>query len=150
MYFIDKHSDLFDETIRIVIIGFQKGSGKWSEVREKWVKSQGILKWILSGNPVWEETDNRYYCIKRPAQACAGYLKSRLIQHNPFSRTLNAWLFDFTYTHYGAVTKIDVINSNMHRCEQVKAFLKPTDLSCFCKPSLYVQQKFKFSSNNMI
>ena len=51
MYFIDKHSDLFDETIRIVIIGFQKGSGKWLEVREKSVKSQGILKWILSGNP---------------------------------------------------------------------------------------------------
>ena len=51
MYFIDKHSDLFDETIRIVIIRFQKGSGKWSEVREKSVKSQGILKWILSGNP---------------------------------------------------------------------------------------------------
>ena len=52
MYFIDKHSNLFDATIRIVIISFQKGSGKWSEVREKSVKSQGILKWILSGNPV--------------------------------------------------------------------------------------------------
>ena len=51
MYFIDKHSDLFDEMIQIVIISFQKGSGKWSEVREKSVKSQGILKWILSGNP---------------------------------------------------------------------------------------------------
>ena len=29
-----------------------KGSGKWLKVREKSVKSQGILKWILSGNPV--------------------------------------------------------------------------------------------------
>ena len=28
-----------------------KGSGKWSKVREKSVKSQGILKRILSGNP---------------------------------------------------------------------------------------------------
>ena len=28
-----------------------KGSGKWLKVREKSVKSQGILKWILSGNP---------------------------------------------------------------------------------------------------
>ena len=28
-----------------------KGSGKQSEVRKKSVKIQGILKWILSGNP---------------------------------------------------------------------------------------------------
>ena len=33
-------------------IGLSKGSGKWSKVREKSVKSQGILKTILSGNPV--------------------------------------------------------------------------------------------------
>ena len=33
-------------------IGLPKGSGKWLKVREKSVKSQGILKWILSGNPV--------------------------------------------------------------------------------------------------
>ena len=32
-------------------IGLPKGSGKWLKVREKSVKSQGILKWILSGNP---------------------------------------------------------------------------------------------------
>ena len=32
-------------------IGLQKGSGKRLKVREKSVKSQGILKWILSGNP---------------------------------------------------------------------------------------------------
>ena len=32
-------------------IGFPKGSGKRLKVREKSVKSQGILKWILSGNP---------------------------------------------------------------------------------------------------
>ena len=32
-------------------IGLPKGSGKQSKVREKSVKSQGILKWILSGNP---------------------------------------------------------------------------------------------------
>ena len=31
--------------------GLQKGSGKRLKVREKSVKSQGILKWILSGNP---------------------------------------------------------------------------------------------------
>ena len=33
-------------------IGLPKGSGKRLKVREMSVKSQGILKWILSGNPV--------------------------------------------------------------------------------------------------
>ena len=32
-------------------IGLPKGSGKRLKVREKSVKSQGILKWILSDNP---------------------------------------------------------------------------------------------------
>ena len=32
-------------------IGLPKGSVKRLKVREKSVKSQGILKWILSGNP---------------------------------------------------------------------------------------------------
>ena len=32
-------------------IGLPKRSGKRLKVREKSVKSQGILKWILSGNP---------------------------------------------------------------------------------------------------
>ena len=36
-------------------IGLPKGSGKRLKVREKSVKSQGILKWILSGNPVWRQ-----------------------------------------------------------------------------------------------
>ena len=36
-------------------IGLPKGSGKRLKVREKSVKSQGILKWILSGNPVLHE-----------------------------------------------------------------------------------------------
>ena len=35
----------------MAIIGRQKGSGKRSRVREKSVKSQGILIWIMSGNP---------------------------------------------------------------------------------------------------
>ena len=35
-------------------IGLPKGSGKRLKVREKSVKSQGILKWILSGNPEYE------------------------------------------------------------------------------------------------
>ena len=33
-------------------IGLPTGSGKLLKVWEKSVKSQGILKWILSGNPV--------------------------------------------------------------------------------------------------
>ena len=32
-------------------IGLPKGSGKRLKVGEKSVKSQGILKWVLSGNP---------------------------------------------------------------------------------------------------
>ena len=32
-------------------IGLPIGSGKRLKVREKSVKSQGIFKWILSGNP---------------------------------------------------------------------------------------------------
>ena len=36
----------------MAIIGLQKESGKKSRVREKSVKSQGILIWIMSGNPV--------------------------------------------------------------------------------------------------
>ena len=36
-------------------IDLPKGSGKQLKVREKSVKSQGILKWILSGNPDMSE-----------------------------------------------------------------------------------------------
>ena len=36
----------------MAIIGLLKRSGKRLKVREKSVKSQGVLKWILSGNPV--------------------------------------------------------------------------------------------------
>ena len=41
-------------------IGLPKGSGKWLKVREKSVKSQGILKWILSGNPA--PTEGKIWC----------------------------------------------------------------------------------------
>ena len=37
--------------MRIAIISLHNGSGKRSKVREKSVKSQGIRKLILSGNP---------------------------------------------------------------------------------------------------
>ena len=37
--------------MKMAIIGLPKGSGKRLKVREKSVNSQGILKWILSGNP---------------------------------------------------------------------------------------------------
>ena len=39
-------------------IGLPKGSGKRLKVREKSVKSQGILKWILSGNPDLESYES--------------------------------------------------------------------------------------------
>ena len=38
--------------MKMAKIGLPKGSGKQLKVREKSVKSQGIFKWILSGNPV--------------------------------------------------------------------------------------------------
>ena len=44
-------------------IGLPKGSVKRLKVREKSVKSQGILKWILSGNPVLE---NHSKAVKSP------------------------------------------------------------------------------------
>ena len=37
--------------MKMARFGLQKGSGKRFKVREKSVKSQGILEWILSGNP---------------------------------------------------------------------------------------------------
>ena len=43
--------------MKMAKIGLPKGSGKRLKVREKSVKSQGILKYILSGNPVTLETE---------------------------------------------------------------------------------------------
>ena len=48
-------------------IGLPKGSGKRLKVREKSVKSQGILKWILSGNP---DSDFNIYQILRKIPLC--------------------------------------------------------------------------------
>ena len=44
----EKSSD--SRWMKMAKIGLPKGSGKRLKVREKSVKSQGILKWILSGN----------------------------------------------------------------------------------------------------
>ena len=41
-------------------IGLPKGSGKWLKVREKSVKSQGILEWILSGNPDFKASNYQF------------------------------------------------------------------------------------------
>ena len=41
-------------------IDLPKRSGKRWKVREKSVKSQGILKRILSGNPVSRDRNNRH------------------------------------------------------------------------------------------
>ena len=45
-------------------IGFPKGSGKQLKVREKSVKSQGILKWILSGNPVCVVSSSQFHPLR--------------------------------------------------------------------------------------
>ena len=47
-------------------IGLPKGSGKRLKVREKSVKSQGILKWILSGNPEYTSDSG----VRRPSVVC--------------------------------------------------------------------------------
>ena len=44
-------------------IDLPKRSGKRSKVREKSVKSQGILKTILSGNPVLVGTTVKYLIL---------------------------------------------------------------------------------------
>ena len=50
--------------MKMAKIGLPKGSGKRLKVREKSVKSQGILKWILSGNPEKIKDKFRLYEIK--------------------------------------------------------------------------------------
>ena len=58
--------DIFSKSLNcrwmtIAKIGLPKGFGKRSKVREKSVKSQGILKRILSGNPVlWLQRKNTF------------------------------------------------------------------------------------------
>ena len=47
--------------MKIAKIGLPKGSGKRLKVREKSVKSQGILKWVLSGNHVNIEEIKKYF-----------------------------------------------------------------------------------------
>ena len=51
-------------------IDLPKQAGKWSKVRDKSVKSQGILKTILSGNPAralfakkWESYNTKEYSL---------------------------------------------------------------------------------------
>ena len=56
----------------MAIIGLQKGSGKRLRVREKSVKSQGILIWIMSGNPEG-----------RSGTPKTGFLRTRLIYKKP-------------------------------------------------------------------
>ena len=60
-------------------IGLPKGSGKRLKVREKSVKSQGILKWILSGNPEKVRTifilQEVMLHIKLKAKNCRTYLQ---------------------------------------------------------------------------
>ena len=56
--------------------GLPKGSGKRLNVREKSVKSQGILKWILSGNPVFVIFEKAAeFCNCRLLQIIGGALR---------------------------------------------------------------------------
>ena len=49
--------------MKIAKIGLPKGSGKRLKVREKSVKSQGTLKWKLSGNPAGVMFDHVLECL---------------------------------------------------------------------------------------
>ena len=60
----------------MAIIGLQKGSGKRSRVREKSVKSQGILIRIMSGNPVWEPVINISWLKNEQVKVCFFTLES--------------------------------------------------------------------------
>ena len=51
----------------MAIKGLQKGSGKRSRVREKSVKSQGILIRIMSGNPELMVHVFYYLCCEKGA-----------------------------------------------------------------------------------
>ena len=51
-------------------IDLPKRSGKWLKVREKSVKSQGILKTILSGN-----SESWCFSMKKKCIACTGLAK---------------------------------------------------------------------------
>ena len=57
-------------------IGLPKGSGKRLKVREKSVKSQGILKWILSGNPELKPSGMCLHIYSLPSSAFLKYQTS--------------------------------------------------------------------------
>ena len=72
-------------------IGLPKGSGKRLKVREKSVKSQGILKWILSGNPVNINHSGKFYILledssnfQKPLKASIGMEKKIPDNSGPF------------------------------------------------------------------
>ena len=74
--------------------------------------------------PALRGPSNGHYCIKAVLHA---FNSHNLIGTNPCINkaihvllqfiAVNAQLFDFIYTHSGAVTKTDFINSNLHRSE---------------------------------
>ena len=55
-------------------IGLPKGSGKRLKVREKSVKSKGILKWILSGNPALYKVEKQKVFVLAYNHFCTGFL----------------------------------------------------------------------------
>ena len=71
-------------------IGIPKGSGKRLKVREKSVKSQGILKWILSGNPEGDQTgavcsgSKLFASILNWSVMLGNYLQQTTSAHNIF------------------------------------------------------------------
>ena len=57
--------------MKMAKIGLPKGSGKRLKVREKSVKSQGILKWILGGNPASDSSSfSRKFTVPMVKHIC--------------------------------------------------------------------------------
>ena len=64
--------------MKMAKIGLPKGSGKLLNVREKSVKNQGILKWILSGNPDAKH-GSKYFAHRRTFDPWVGVKRSNHI-----------------------------------------------------------------------
>ena len=99
----------------MAIIGLQKGSGKRSRVREKSVKSQGILIWIMSGNPVLLDLcDARKKTVK-----VAGFVEERGGHGAPIQFTGSPGIYQYHNENIPVIEmKCDLFPNHSFRQEQ--------------------------------
>ena len=120
-------------------IGLPKGSGKRLKVREKSVKSQGILKWILSGNPdIHVSYENTFDNSDRDSQqgrawACASPPLPLNQDYASFVLFTDAILnvlvvkFDKKYIYLGNQSRISCKNTHFFAPERYTAGILYTD-----------------------